>query len=179
MAHDLVEGTEPPSPGGDVIERQIAGLDALEMAARSRRGFLRRAWASTWPVVAAIAIAIGVWELVVLSGWKPTYVLPGPGDVFPQLGKDLSDGAFWSGLGLTMRRAVIGFALAAVTMFSKALTGYLATKNWRAGAVLTSRGEFSIVIAGLGAVMEPELGPVAAAYVLITAIIGPILARFI
>lgn len=112
MAHDLVEGTEPPSPGGDVIERQIAGLDALEMAARSRRGFLRRAWASTWPVVAAIAIAIGVWELVVLSGWKPTYVLPGPGDVFPQLGKDLSDGAFWSGLGLTMRRAVIGFALA-------------------------------------------------------------------
>jgi NitT/TauT family transport system permease protein len=94
------------------IQRQMAGLDALEMAARSRHGVLRRVWASTWPVLAAIAIAVAVWELVVLSGWKPTYVLPGPGDVFPQLWKDVGEGAFWSGLGLTMRRAVIGFALA-------------------------------------------------------------------
>ncbi|MCO6006722.1 ABC transporter permease [Actinoallomurus purpureus] len=84
------------------------------MAARSRPGPLRRIWASAWPVLAAIAIAIGVWEIVVLSGWKPTYVLPGPAQVFPQLGKDLSEPAFWSGLGLTMRRAVIGFALAIV-----------------------------------------------------------------
>jgi NitT/TauT family transport system permease protein len=113
MAHDLVDGAEPP-PGGDVIERQFAGLDALEMAARSRHGLLRRAWTSTWPVLAAVALAVGIWELVVLSGWKPTYVLPGPADVFPQLGKDLSEGAFWSGLGLTMRRALIGFSLAIV-----------------------------------------------------------------
>jgi NitT/TauT family transport system permease protein len=113
MARD-VDVIEPadPAPGG--IERQIAGLDALEMAANSRHGVLRRAWASTWPVLAAVAIAVGVWELVVLSGWKPTYVLPGPGDVFPQLWADLKEGAFWSGLGLTMRRAVIGFALAIV-----------------------------------------------------------------
>jgi NitT/TauT family transport system permease protein len=101
-------------PSTDVLDRQIAGLDALEMAARSRPGPLRRTWASVWPVLAAIAIAIGVWEVVVLSGWKPTYVLPGPAQVFPQLGRDLSDSAFWSGLGLTMRRAVIGFALAIV-----------------------------------------------------------------
>ncbi|WP_372494365.1 ABC transporter permease [Actinoallomurus purpureus] len=104
----------PPSAVTNVLDRQIAGLDALEMAARSRPGPLRRIWASAWPVLAAIAIAIGVWEIVVLSGWKPTYVLPGPAQVFPQLGKDLSEPAFWSGLGLTMRRAVIGFALAIV-----------------------------------------------------------------
>jgi NitT/TauT family transport system permease protein len=102
-----------PSAAG-VIDQQIAGLDALEMAAQSRQGLLRRSWASLWPVLAAIAIAVAGWELVVLSGWKPTYVLPGPGDVFPQLWKDLGEGAFWSGLGLTMRRAVIGFALAIV-----------------------------------------------------------------
>jgi NitT/TauT family transport system permease protein len=112
MAHDLIEGAGPAP--GDGIERQIAGLDALEMAARSRHGLLRRSWASTWPVLAAVAIAVAIWELVVLSGWKPAYVLPGPGDVFPQLWKDLGEGAFWSGLGLTMRRAVIGFALAIV-----------------------------------------------------------------
>jgi len=118
MDHDLgvIAGaaTDPagPPPPDNGIQRQIAGLDALEMAANSRHGVLRRSWASLWPVLAAIAIAIGVWELVVLSGWKPTYVLPGPGDVFPQLWKDVQEGAFWSGLGLTMRRAVIGFALA-------------------------------------------------------------------
>jgi NitT/TauT family transport system permease protein len=105
-------GMAPPIGSG--LGRQIAGLDALEMAARSRHGFVRRAWDSTWPILAAIALAIGIWELVVLSGWKPTYVLPGPGDVFPQLGKDLGDSSFWSGLGLTMRRAVVGFALAIV-----------------------------------------------------------------
>ncbi len=103
-----------PSPAGGGISRQIAGLDALEMVARSRPGPLKRAWASTWPVLAAVALAIGSWELVVLSGWKETYVLPGPAQVFPQLGHDLGEGAFWSGLGLTMRRAVIGFALAIV-----------------------------------------------------------------
>ncbi|GAA4485824.1 ABC transporter permease [Actinoallomurus oryzae] len=111
MARDT-DVIDTPDPAANGLERQIAGLDALEMAARSQHGVVRRAWASTWPVLAAVAIAIVIWEIVVLSGWKPTYVLPGPGDVFPQLGKDLSEGAFWSGLGLTMRRAVMGFALA-------------------------------------------------------------------
>ncbi|HLH04887.1 MAG TPA: cation:proton antiporter [Bryobacteraceae bacterium] len=73
----------------------------------------------------------------------------------------------------------VGFALAVVTMATKILTGYFATRNWRAGAAIAARGEFSIVIAGLGAAVEPKLGLVAAAYVLITAIAGPILARVV
>jgi CPA2 family monovalent cation:H+ antiporter-2 len=73
----------------------------------------------------------------------------------------------------------IGLALAVVTMFTKVLTGYFATGSWRAGGTITARGEFSIVIAGLGAAIEPRLGLVAAAYVLITAVAGPILARVI
>jgi Kef-type K+ transport system membrane component KefB len=36
----------------------------------------------------------------------------------------------------------------------------------RAGMALVARGEFSIVIAGLGAGLEPQLGPLSAAYVL-------------
>jgi len=35
-----------------------------------------------------------------------------------------------------------------------------------------------LVIAGLGAAIEPALGPLAAAYVLFLAILGPMLARF-
>ena len=44
---------------------------------------------------------------------------------------------------------------------------------------MVARGEFSIVIAGLGvaAGLEPQLGPLAAAYVLFLAVIGPVVAR--
>lgn len=75
-------------------------------------------------------------------------------------------------------------ALAVVTVVTKILTGYWAARKTsdrsgrlRAGAALVARGEFSIVIAGLGASIEPRLGPVSAAYVLILAVLGPVLAR--
>lgn len=75
--------------------------------------------------------------------------------------------------------------LGVVTALTKVLTGYIAAKRarlssrerFRAGAVLVARGEFSIVIAALGAGLEPKLGPLAAAYVLFLAILGPICAR--
>ncbi|MBX3100102.1 MAG: cation:proton antiporter [Salinibacterium sp.] len=78
-------------------------------------------------------------------------------------------------------------ALAVVTIATKTLGGYIAARragigvpgSWRTGLTLTPRGEFSIVIAGLavGAGIEPMLAPLATAYVLITVIAGPLLAR--
>ena len=49
----------------------------------------------------------------------------------------------------------------------------------RAGSALIARGEFSIVIASLGADLAdgPDLGALAAAFVLVTAITGPLAAR--
>jgi CPA2 family monovalent cation:H+ antiporter-2 len=47
----------------------------------------------------------------------------------------------------------------------------------RAGTELVARGEFSIVIAGLGVGIEPQLGSLSTAYVLMMAILGPLLAR--
>jgi len=83
--------------------------------------------------------------------------------------------------------AVLPFALGmgVVTAATKILTGYWAAKRagvdrsggLRAGTALIARGEFSMVIAGLGVGLEPSLGPLAAAYVLFLAILGPILAR--
>jgi len=77
--------------------------------------------------------------------------------------------------------------LSLLTIGSKTLSGYLAARRagigvpgrWRAGLALTPRGEFSIVIAGLavGAGIEPMLAPLAAAYVLMTIVAGPLLAR--
>jgi CPA2 family monovalent cation:H+ antiporter-2 len=77
--------------------------------------------------------------------------------------------------------------LAVITAVTKVLTGYWAAKRaghdrhaaLRAGVTLIARGEFSIVIAGLGIAVEPALGPLAAAYVLLLAIAGPILARIV
>ncbi|MEM7326173.1 MAG: cation:proton antiporter, partial [Actinomycetota bacterium] len=50
----------------------------------------------------------------------------------------------------------------------------------RAGTVLIARGEFSIVIAALGADLAdgPQLGALAAGYVLLTAVFGPLATRY-
>ncbi|MFC7844693.1 cation:proton antiporter [Streptomyces sp. NPDC001046] len=79
-------------------------------------------------------------------------------------------------------------ALAAVTTATKIATGYWAARRagvgrkgrWRAGGTLVARGEFSIVIAGLAvtAGIEPSLGPLATAYVLILVLLGPLTARW-
>ena len=86
------------------------------------------------------------------------------------------------------RNALPALLLAVVTAFTKIVTGWYAAKRvgaggrgrLRAGTALIARGEFSIVIAALGAelVNGPELGALAAGYVLITAIIGPLAAKF-
>lgn len=74
-----------------------------------------------------------------------------------------------------------------ITAAAKMFTGWLAARKTsgtsgrlRAGTALVARGEFSIVIAGLGvtAGIEGELGPLAATYVLLTAIAGPLLTRY-
>jgi CPA2 family monovalent cation:H+ antiporter-2 len=78
-------------------------------------------------------------------------------------------------------------ALAVGTALTKVLTGWWAVcraggdtaGGLRAGGALVARGEFSIVIAGLGvgAGLNPALGPLTAAYVLILAVAGPVVAR--
>ena len=96
------------------LAAQLAGLDALDTAAERPPGRARRLWTGTWPKLAAVALAVAVWQLVVWSGWKPEYALPGPGKVFPRLGELLSDGRFWRSVGITMQRAVTGYAIAVV-----------------------------------------------------------------
>src|SRR5947209_9247106 len=95
-------------------EAQLAGLDALERAdlAAAPTTFGRRAWRATWPKLAAVAIVLIGWQLVVASGWKDSYILPGPRPVFAELQHQLGQGEFWRSIGVTMSRALIGFALA-------------------------------------------------------------------
>ena len=82
----------------------------------------------------------------------------------------------------------IALVLLVVTGLTKVATGWWATGRvgigprgrMRAGTALIARGEFSIVIAGLtiGAGLERDLVPLAATFVLLTAIAGPIVTKF-
>jgi CPA2 family monovalent cation:H+ antiporter-2 len=108
--------------------------------------------------------------------------------------RDLFAAIFFVVFGLNTDPAsippVLGWAviLAVLTAATKIATGWWAAKRQgikprgraRAGTALVARGEFSIVIAGLavasGAVVS-ELAALATTYVLIMAILGPVLAR--
>ncbi|MFJ6198387.1 ABC transporter permease [Micromonospora sp. NPDC092111] len=91
-------------------DAEISGLDALEIAGREKevsRG--TRIWASTWPKIAALAIAIGLWQVVVWSGWKPPYSLPGPVTVAEELARQAGGRQLWDGLATTLQRAALGY----------------------------------------------------------------------
>jgi CPA2 family monovalent cation:H+ antiporter-2 len=108
--------------------------------------------------------------------------------------RDLFAAIFFVVFGLNTDPAsippVLGFALllALVTSVTKIGTGWWAARRQgigrmgraRAGTALVARGEFSIVIAGLavasGAVV-PDLAALATTYVLLMAVLGPVMAR--
>jgi NitT/TauT family transport system permease protein len=96
------------------LARELAGLDALEQVAAPRRRPLAAAWSATWPKLTAAAVGLLIWQLVVWSGWKPDYILPGPDKVFPELRDMAQDGTLWSVVSTTMRRAAVGFGIALV-----------------------------------------------------------------
>lgn len=107
--------------------------------------------------------------------------------------KDLFAAIFFFFFGLQIAPASLppvamqAIGLGVVTSLTKVATGYFAANRagiagrgrWRAGVSLVARGEFSIIIAGFGAVAEPQLGPLSAAYVLLLAVAGPILVRLV
>jgi CPA2 family monovalent cation:H+ antiporter-2 len=81
-----------------------------------------------------------------------------------------------------------GLVLAALGIGGKLVSGWVAGSRagvarpgrLRAGTTLIARGEFSIVIAslGVGLVDAEDLRAVGAAFVLLTAIVGPLAARY-
>ncbi len=107
--------------------------------------------------------------------------------------RDLFSATFFFFFGLEVNPRsllpVLGAAclLAVASIATKVATGYWSTRplgeglrtRLRAGLILIAHGEFSIVIAGLGAALEPRLEPMSAAYVLLLAILGPVAARFV
>lgn len=79
---------------------------------RAGEPFWFKVWAWSWPKILAILIVLVAWELVVLSGWRPEYVLPSPATTLSALLDMVGTERFWSALQTTMIRAVIGFSAA-------------------------------------------------------------------
>ncbi|MHC8495814.1 MAG: cation:proton antiporter [Actinomycetes bacterium] len=109
--------------------------------------------------------------------------------------RDLLAAVFFAYFGVTTDPGEIpgvllpALALALITIGTKFLTGWVAartvanttTSALRAGALLSARGEFSVIIAGLvviSGVLPPNFNALVATYVLLTATIAPIMARF-
>ncbi len=106
--------------------------------------------------------------------------------------RDLFASVFFVAFGLATVPAdmlpvlVPAVLLALVGIVTKVATGWYAASRdgvarpgrLRAGSALVSRGEFSIVIAGLAvSAGVTQIGPLATAYVMVLAVLGPILAR--
>lgn len=91
---------------------ELEPREVVDAAPRQRATWHLRAWASLWPKLVAVALALGLWQVVVWSGWKPDYVLPAPGAVFQRLTQDLGSLNFDLGVVTTLRRALFGYAIA-------------------------------------------------------------------
>ena len=93
----------------------LAGLDQLELAPpqQAKRHIAAKVWAAAWPKLLALVLALAIWQLVYLSGFK-SGILPGPAATLTDLWHQMHSALLWTAVGTTLRRAVIGFALALV-----------------------------------------------------------------
>ena len=109
------------------LRTEMAGLDALETDIKQKKSFVQTVWPRLWPKLAALALAVGLWQLVVASHWRPDYVLPGPKAVGTELWHMVKNAAFWHAVARTARRAfgsyviamAVGGAIGAVVATSK------------------------------------------------------------
>ena len=126
-----------------MLHDEVAHATALESSSdaggvtmpASRRGPLARAIASR---VAALVIFVAAWQLVVMTHWKPQFLLPSPFTVLDALVHD--PGAFTHDAGISLGRAAIGLGAAIVV---GAVTGLVA---W---FIRPLRGPLRSLVAGL------------------------------
>lgn len=101
------------SPTTSSSERQAPPLDPID-APEPRDARHRSLLRAVGAPLTAVVIFVTAWQLLVASGWRPDYLLPGPAEVAGRLGGILADPEFWPALARTVSRAVIGFAVAAL-----------------------------------------------------------------
>jgi len=94
------------------VDRELSGLDVLELGGEVRTSRARRLWSATWPKLLAVGITLGLWQLIVGLGWYEPYQLAPPSEVFPLLWEDIADGDTGAALAITAQRMAMGYFLA-------------------------------------------------------------------
>src|ERR1035437_3514471 len=116
MADDLAEAVlTATNPVQAELLTGLTGLDNLDLAGGPGRRRPEKIWGALWPKLLALAIVLGIWEVVYLSGWKPHDIFPGPAQVFPNLWGQAQHGLLWQAIGTNVRRAAVGFGLSLIT----------------------------------------------------------------
>ncbi len=110
-----------------------AGLDALEAQAPQRTPWWIRARRSVLPPLVAVAVLIGIWQLVFLSGVKRPDILPSPAMVWQAFVDLFADGKIFDVVWTSLHRGVIGFALSIV--LGTALGLAIARVRWLRAAI--------------------------------------------
>jgi NitT/TauT family transport system permease protein len=101
--------------GQEDLSTLSAGLDALETPVKApSANTVGKILRSLWPPVLAIAVLLVVWWVLYALKLKPTYVLPGPGDVWNSFTEGLSSGTTGTAVWNSLRRAFTGFAVSLV-----------------------------------------------------------------
>jgi NitT/TauT family transport system permease protein len=94
------------------VEASTWGDTGTRPACRDTARVAARLWSGGWPKLGAIGVFVALWQLVVWTGWRPEFVLPGPATVGSSLAELAGSDEFWPAIGTTVRRALVGFAVA-------------------------------------------------------------------
>ncbi len=97
---------------GSELDSTFAGLDALDLGGAGDVPRVRRFWSAAWPKAAALVVAVGVWQLIFVSGWKEPYQFESPEQAFQSLRTMFDKGTILTAIRITMLRALKGFGIA-------------------------------------------------------------------
>jgi sulfonate transport system permease protein len=109
---DIADRRIGRSPEAEALAAELSAFDRLEVGSRVSVRVPLRVLRAIGPKVAALAIALLAWQVVVWSGWRPTYLLPAPATVFGELGALVDSGVLGAAVVVTVRRALVGYLLA-------------------------------------------------------------------
>jgi NitT/TauT family transport system permease protein len=77
-------------------------------------------------LIISLGAMLSIWQVIVLLGDLPSFMLPSPGDVFKRFLTTLNDGSLWFHLGTTLFEVLMGLALGVITA---TILGYLVAKS--------------------------------------------------
>jgi NitT/TauT family transport system permease protein len=107
--------TQPELDNREGVDRELAGLDALDTpVVAARTPWWRRFSRSVLPPIVALVLVIVVWQVVWASAVLPEYRLPAPAAVWGAFLEIVRSGEIWTYLWTSLSRAFLGFLIALV-----------------------------------------------------------------